>query len=63
MNNLYISHHFTPQNTAFEQATACLSVVFQSLPGSIPFTILWVLGEFREKHLHEHELQLSGYNI
>ena len=27
--------------TAFEQSEACLSVVFESLPGFIPFAILW----------------------
>ena len=25
--------HFTPQNTAFQQSAACLSVVFELLPG------------------------------
>ena len=36
--------HFTPQHTAFEQAAACLSFVFESIPGSILFAILWHAG-------------------
>ena len=32
--------HFTPHHTAFEQSTACLSVLIESLPGLIPFAIL-----------------------
>ena len=36
--------HFTPQHTAFEHSAACLSVVFELLPGFIPFTILWHIG-------------------
>ena len=36
MNNL---DHFTPLHTAFEQSATCLSVVVESLPGSIPFAI------------------------
>ena len=37
-----ISHidHFTAKHTAFEQSTACVSVVFALLPGFIPFVIL-----------------------
>ena len=37
---IYTSH-FTPQHTAFERSAACLSVVFELLPGFVPFTILW----------------------
>ena len=39
----YTSHidHITPQHTAFEQSTSCLSVFLESLPGLIPITILW----------------------
>ena len=35
---IYTSHtdHFTPQHTAFEHSAACLSVVFELLPGFIP---------------------------
>ena len=44
----------------FKQSTACLSVFLESLPGLIPFA--W--GNFsKKKQLHEHELQLSDYNI
>ena len=32
--------HFTLQHTAFEHSAACFSVVFELLPGFIPFTIL-----------------------
>ena len=28
--------HFTPKHTAFEHSAACLSVVFELLPGFIP---------------------------
>ena len=55
---IYTSHiaHFTPQHTAFEQSTACLSVFLESLPGLIPFTILWHAGwTLEKKQLHEHE--------
>ena len=31
-----------PQHTVFEQATACLIVFLESLPGLIPFAILFV---------------------
>ena len=43
---IYTSHtdHFTPQHTAFERSGACLSVVFELLPGFVPFTILWHIG-------------------
>ena len=43
---IYTSHidHFTPQHTAFEQSTACLTVFLGSLPGLIPFAILWHAG-------------------
>ena len=36
--------HFTPQQTIFEHLAAWLSVVFELLPGFIPFTILWQAG-------------------
>ena len=35
---------------------------FWLLPGSIPFVSLWHNEIILKKHLHEHELQLSGYN-
>ena len=63
---IYTSHtdHFTPQHTAFEKSTACLSVFLESLPAFIPFAILWHAGlTLEKKQLHEHELQLSDYNI
>ena len=43
---IYISHtdNSTPQHTAFEPSEVCLSVVFELLPGFIPFTILWHIG-------------------
>ena len=43
---IYTSHtdHFTPQHTAFVQSVACLLVVFESLPGFIPFATLWQTG-------------------
>ena len=42
MDNLYISHRsLYAQQTAFEHSVACLSVVFELLPGFIPFAILW----------------------
>ena len=43
---IYTSHtgHFTPQHTAFEHLAAGLSVVFELLPGFIPFTILCNIG-------------------
>ena len=49
----YTSHidHFTPQHTAFKQSTACLSVFLESLPGLIPFTILWHAGWTLEKNM------------
>ena len=60
MNNLYIDH-FTTQHTAFEQSAAWLSVFLELLPGLIPFVTRWA--NLSENHLHEHELQLSDYNI
>ena len=48
-----------PQHTAFEQSAACLSVSWFDAICNI--VTQWV--NFRKKHLHEHELQLSGYNI
>ena len=36
--------HFRPQHTAFEHSAACLSVVFELLPGFIPLIILWHIG-------------------
>ena len=48
---IYTSHidHFTPRHTVFEQSIACLSVFLESLPGLIPFTILWHAGWTLEK--------------
>ena len=40
-----LTDHFTPQHTAFEQLAACLSGVFELLPGFI--RTRWV--NFREK--------------
>ena len=52
--------HFMPQHTAFEQSTAGLSVFLESLPGLIPFKILWHAGWSLEKNqLHEHKPQWS----
>ena len=50
---LYTSHidHFTPHHTAFEQSTECLSVFLESLPGFIPFAILWHAGWTLEKNI------------
>ena len=47
----YTSHidHFTPQHTAFEQSTACLSVFLELLPGLILLTMLWHAGWTLEK--------------
>ena len=41
--------HFTPQHTALEKSTACLSVFLESIPGLIPFAILWHAGWTLEK--------------
>ena len=48
---IYTSHidHFTPQHTAFEQSAACSLVFVESLPGLIPFAILWHAGWNLEK--------------
>ena len=48
---IYTSHinNFSPQHAAFEQSTACLSVVFELLPGFIPFAISWHAGWNLEK--------------
>ena len=48
---IYRSHinHFTPKHTAFEQSAACLSVFLESLPGLVPFAILWHAGWTLEK--------------
>ena len=43
--------HFTPQHTDFEHLAACLSVVFELLPGFIPFTILWHIGWILDKNV------------
>ena len=51
--------HFTTQHSAFEHLAACLTVFSELLPGLI--VTCWV--NFRENYLHEHELQLSDYNI
>ena len=60
----YHIYHFTPQQTAFEQSAACVSVFLELLPGLIPLAILWHAGfNFRENHLHEYELQISDCNI
>ena len=50
---IYTSHtnHFTPLNTAFEHSAACLSVVFELLPGFIMFTILWHIGRILDKNV------------
>ena len=48
---IYTSHidHFTPHHTAFEQSATCLSIFLESLPGLIPFAILWHAGWTLEK--------------
>ena len=46
--------HFTPQHTVFEQSTACLSVVFELLPGFIPFAIFWHAGWTLEKNIYKN---------
>ena len=54
----------TPQHTAFEQSAACLSVFFIAtswFDTDCNVATRWV--NFRDNHLHEHELQLSDYNI
>ena len=33
-----------PQHTVFEYSAACLSFIFELLPGLIPFAILWHTG-------------------
>ena len=50
---IYTSHtdHFTPQHTAFEHSATCLSVIFELLPGFIPFTILWHIGWILDKNV------------
>ena len=50
---IYTSHtdHFTPQQTAFLHSAACLLVVFELLPGFIPFTILWHIGWILDKNV------------
>ena len=60
MNNLYISYidHFTPENTAFEQSAAYLSVLLRVTSS---FDTVCNIVTRRENHLHEHELQLSDY--
>ena len=57
---IYTSHidYFTPQNTAFEQFTACSSVFWELLVNNI--VIRWV--NFGNNRLHEHELPLPDYN-
>ena len=53
MNKLYISHRSLYAPTySFEQSTACLSVVFELLPGFIPFAILWHAGWTLEKNIY-----------
>ena len=44
---VFTSHidHFTPKHTAFEHSAACLSVVFELLPGYILLTYCGLLGE------------------
>ena len=53
MDNLYISHRslYAPQHIAFKHSAACLSVVFELLPGFIPFTILWHIGRILNKNV------------
>ena len=48
---IYTSHtdHFTPQQTIFEYSAACLSFIFELLPGFIPFAILWHTGWILDK--------------
>ena len=50
---IYTSHtdHFTFQHTAFEHSVACLSVVFELLPGIIQFTLLWHIGGILDKNV------------
>ena len=48
----YHTDPFTPQHTACEQSAACLLVFFESLPGSIPFAILWHTGWILDKNVN-----------
>ena len=64
--NKYTFHtdHFTPQHTDFEhtQQHAYQSFLSYFLGFSVSNIVTrWV--NFREKHLHKHEIQLSDYNI
>ena len=54
--------HFTPQHTSFEQTATCLSVMSYFL---VLYRLQYcdTLVNFREKHLHDYELQMSDYNI
>ena len=52
MDNLYISDRSLYAPTySFEHSAACLSVVFESLPRFIPFTILWHIGGILDKNV------------
>ena len=59
---IYTSHigHFTPQHTAFEHSTACLSLFLKLLPG---LNIVCNIVTHWKKQLYELELQLSDYNM
>ena len=37
-----------PKHAVFECSTVCLPVIFQSLPGLIPFASKWHAGNFRQ---------------
>ena len=55
--------HLRPNVQFFEYSAACLTVILvTSWFDSVCVTVTcWV--NFREKHLHKHELQLSDYNV
>ena len=55
--------HLRPNIQFFEYSAACLSdILVTSWFDSVCVTVTCCVN-FREKHLHKHELQLSDYNV
>ena len=57
MSNIFHHTHInlcSNISTVFEYLAACLSVIFELLPGLIPFASLWHAGCIFEKHVYMH---------
>ena len=53
MNNIYITHKFTPKHAMFGySAAACLSVIYALLSGLISFESLWHAGRILDKNVN-----------